>query len=907
MTFARTKIQPPRARSAHVERTLVQTQLANALLNRRVVLLCAPAGYGKTTALAHEIARLAPEHAVAWISADAGDDLQRLLECMLAALEPFDPPWRTAPESLVTRVGLASAEEQRTLAAEIINTLDACEVAHGIIAFEDVHRVDDPAFFSFLDLLIERLSPRWSIAITSRTDPPLALARLRARDELAEFRQLQLQFARDDARRLAAESGLDQAIADRLFDRTQGWPAGMRIAIGVVTGAAGAGRSSVPISHEHVLRAADRPMFDFLVTEVIDKLQPELSDFLLRVSVLPELEAARCAQLADNSNAERLLDEIERLGLFVDVLDAPVPTLRLHDLFREALQQRLHQRDPQLLADLRRRTADTEPDPIRRITLLLDAGELEAAARLVLEHVPRTLSMTGTSTASHLISRFPPAFAQSSPELLFVAGNAAWIVWDFPNMLASFERAEAAFARRGDHQSELWARVHRAVGLVAMGQIDESAALVASMRELELPTPTRIMVLHTEAWLAIDNGRFYSVAPLLERMLDLLEQIDRWEVWYSTTPANRMPGLPGMKQPLLRHARLLLRLAGDEPTAMRALALLLQAWDAFWCGRFEDSRMLAERAREDSEWCGRTGAVHGHFLALTALREAALGNTAVAMDAAETRARDLGRGYSAWGRWLFVLFICRTASTCNDAAILRDALRRADTQLLLVAPTANDARMCPIIALKAQLAWLEGRPAEAVSGWRAALEHEEEIEVWGLAPETRVRLARALLRQGKISDAAAVLLPVFTRAQNDGGPGGALLATDALSELAAAQWDRALGAREQSELHRWWQMLADGRADADTASNAQSRGAAAGTSSTGARPDAGLSARELEVLARIAAGDSNKLIARAFDLSLHTVKRHVAHILDKLDLESRGQAAAWYRSHFAAGSHTATR
>jgi LuxR family maltose regulon positive regulatory protein len=68
-----------------------------------------------------------------------------------------------------------------------------------------------------------------------------------------------------------------------------------------------------------------------------------------------------------------------------------------------------------------------------------------------------------------------------------------------------------------------------------------------------------------------------------------------------------------------------------------------------------------------------------------------------------------------------------------------------------------------------------------------------------------------------------------------------------------------------------------------------------------------LSAREFEVLARIAAGDSNKLIARAFDLSLHTVKRHVAHILDKLDLDSRGQAAAWYRSHFAASSHTATR
>ena len=898
MTFASTKIQPPRPRSAYVERALVQAQLADALLNRRVVLLCAPAGYGKTTALAHALARLAPEHAVAWISADAGDDLQRLLECTFAALEPFDPPWRTAPESLVSRVGGAAPEEQRTLAAEIINTLDACEVAHGIIAFEDVHRIDDPAFFGFLDLLIERLSSRWSVAITSRIDPPLALARLRARDELAEFRQLRLQFARDDARRLAAESGLDQAIADRLFDRTQGWPAGMRIAIGALQAGGTVGAS------ERSLRVTERPLFEFLVNEVLQQLPPRLTEFLLAASVLPELEPARSAAVTGDAQAAVRLDEIERLGLFVDVLEAPGNTLRLHDLFRDALQQQLREQDPQRLAQMRHRAADTEPDPIRRITLLLDAGDLKAAANLVFEHVPPMLSKAGLSTASHLIARFPAAFAQSSPELLFVSGNIAWIIWDFQTMLSSFERAEKAFAQKGDTQNELWARVHRAVGLIAMGGLDESTALIESMRELELSIPTRIMMLHTESWLAIDNGQYYAVAPLLERMLDLLDQVDRMDVWYSTTPANRMPGLPGMRQPLLRHTDLLLRLAGDEPTALRTLALLLQAWDAFWCGRFEDSRMLGERAREDAEWSGRTGAVHGHLLALVALREAALANNAMAMDAAETRARDLGTRYGEWGRWLFALFIARTAGVCGDAATLRDALRRAETHRQLAAATATDARTRPIVPLKAQLAWLEGRAKEAISGWQAALEHEEQIEVWGLAGETRVRLARALLRQNKASDAGSVLRPVLLRAQSDGWPAGALLAADALKELAAARWGDVLSASERGELQRWWQLLAASRSDAEPARGGQARSTDARASSADLMADAGLSAREIEVLARIAAGDSNKLIARAFDLSLHTVKRHVAHILDKLDLESRGQAAAWYRSHIATASRT---
>jgi LuxR family maltose regulon positive regulatory protein len=418
------------------------------------------------------------------------------------------------------------------------------------------------------------------------------------------------------------------------------------------------------------------------------------------------------------------------------------------------------------------------------------------------------------------------------------------------------------------------------------------------MRELDLSAATRIMVLHAESWLAVDNGHLCRVAPLIEEMLDLLEQADRMDLWYHTTPANRMPGLPGMTRPLLRHAGLLLRLAGDEPTTLRALALLVQAWDAFWRGRLEEARVLAERAREDAAWSGRTGAVQGHLLALTALREAALGNGAAALDAAETRSRELGARHSEWGRWLLLLFIARTAAVCDDVGALRDALRRSDAQLLLASATANDARTRSIVSLRAQLAWLEGRAEEAIGGWRAALDHEEEIEVWGLAAETRARLARAVLRRGDIAGAAAALAPVFDRADRASGPGGVLLAADALCELAAAPWRNALPARRQAELRSWWQALAADRAGCagPAPSAADARGDSAPMVAVGEPTTAGLSARELEVLARIAAGDSNKLIARALDLSLHTVKRHVANILGKLGVETRGQAAAWYRS-----------
>lgn len=875
MTFARTKIKPPRPRASFVERGALHERLADALATRRVVLLCAPAGYGKTMLLAQETARLPAGTALAWISADAGDDVQRLVECMLAALEPFDPPWRTAPDGLLARVG-RSADEDHAVAADIINALDACEAPHGVIAFDDLHRVADPDFFRFLDLLVERMSPRWTLALSSRSEPPLALARLRASDDLAEFRQLHLQFARDDARRMASEAGLDADLADRLFDRTQGWPAGLRIAVGAVR--ADAAGAASPIAAERALRAGNRPLFDFLVTEVLGDLAPNLAEFLQRVSVLPELDARRCATVSGDAGAAAHLDAIERLGLFVEVLDAPARTLRLHDLLRDALQQRLALERPDLLRDLRARAADTEPDPVRRVGLRIDAEQYAQAASDVYEHVPPMVATSGTATARNLIERFPADFRERSPELALVQGLVAWVHWDFKSMLAAFERAEEGFLAAADPARALYARAYRATALMAHGRIGEADATLASMRGATLTRETRIVMLNSEAWLAIDHGRLRSVAPLIDEMVGLLEEVNRLELWYHTTPPNRVPGLPGIRQPLLRHARALLRVAGDSSLSIRALAIVSQAWCALFEGRVRDAVQLRDRASEDANWTGHTGAIIGHVLALSSFLEAVQGNVAAAVEISRERLRRLGPGYGAWGRYLMLLLVLRIASIGEDARALRETL--AQMQDVLKQGTFED--LAAGLPPRAELAWIEGRVGEALATWREALRHEEAIDLYGQASETRVRLARALARQGDLAEAAKVLAPVFERAQEEEGPGGALFAGGALAELAAADWRGSLRAERVALLRAWSQMLSPVCALLRTGD--------AGTAGA-------LSPRELDVLRRIAAGDSNKLIARALDLSPHTVKRHVANILGKLGVDTRGQAAAWYRSH----------
>src|SRR4030095_8767155 len=97
--------------------------------------------------------------------AEEGDDLHRLLECLVCALEPFDLPWRTAPEALVAAAG--SAAQRKAVAAELVNTLDACDVPHGAIVIDDLDRIDDAAIFEFLDLLLQRLSPRSALHVAS--------------------------------------------------------------------------------------------------------------------------------------------------------------------------------------------------------------------------------------------------------------------------------------------------------------------------------------------------------------------------------------------------------------------------------------------------------------------------------------------------------------------------------------------------------------------------------------------------------------------------------------------------------------------------------------------------------------------------------------------------------------------
>jgi LuxR family maltose regulon positive regulatory protein len=226
----------------------------------------------------------------------------------------------------------------------------------------------------------------------------------------------------------------------------------------------------------------------------------------------------------------------------------------------------------------------------------------------------------------------------------------------------------------------------------------------------------------------------------------------------------------------------------------------------------------------------------------------------------------------------------RLADTLDDAALLRE-----QASLLPPARQIKNYTMleAPLATVPARLAAHEGRHAQAAELWERLLAAEAKLDVLGLAEEARLRHADALLHLGPREEAAATLKPLLERVSETGELGGVLLAGRAvLNRVAGAPWREELEWTELAMLRGWAQRYGGAPAAVPAEPSA-----AAG--------DGPLSGRELDVLARIAAGESNKLIARGLDLSPHTVKRHVANILEKLEISSRGQAAEWYRANRA--------
>ncbi|MEO8309715.1 MAG: LuxR C-terminal-related transcriptional regulator [Caldimonas sp.] len=907
-SFALTKIQPPRARASLVARERLEERMTKAALARRLVLVAAPAGFGKTAALARLIDRLRDKAFVAWISADIDDDPLGLLACLIAALEPLDPPWRTDPEALIAAAG-GSRSDRHSVATQLLNVLAACDVERGLIVLDDAHRVSDAAVFEFLDLLLERLPPHWGVVVASRTDPPLAsLARLRAHGELAEFRQRDLRFTLEEVRALLpavdGDGSLErEATSQRLYQRTHGWAVGLRLAVnGIVSG-----HDAQAVIADTV---SDRHVFDYLLNEVLGELPLPLRCFLLRCSVLDELTAGRCAAVSADPHAAEWLEEIERRGLFVSVLQGAETTLRLHDLFRDFLRDRLRREMADELPALYRRAAAGEADMLRRIGFLIGAGDWRDAEETLRDTGATIIATAGVAPVLRLLDKFPAEARRTSPNLLHMRCLGAWSRWDWATMREAGAAASAAFTRIGDARLAWRSGVYESIAHVTAGSHDEALKRLAVDSQVALTRDDLALAGVVHSYIALDSGRLDDVAPRYGEMLELLESSRDPVLWYQCVPRSLQCGLPSMREASRRFATGALAVAPESPTPLRAIALASSAWNDVWSGRLEAALKTAALAEADARWLGPPPNVRLALYSLLAVLFAMLGrrgDSYGAIDQILVLFDDPGGGYRRDSPLyaFYRQFAIRVADWHGDGARVErlaaelDSVATADTAML------RSLLQAQRLVLPGRIAWHRGQWRAARDAFAHALAHEVALRVFGEDVEIRLRLAHLCLRLGDVAAAATTIAPVFDAAERDGGvPGGALTCErKVLDSLAAAAWNGRLAPARIAALRRWVACLATAPATGDAEDAVGGRreetaGARAGASVLAAAE--ALSPREIEVLRLIAAGDSNKVIARAYDLSPHTVKRHVANILDKLGVQSRGQAAAWFNERGAA-------
>ncbi len=492
--FLRSKLLVPPLRPSLVERRQLFRQLDRGLACD-LILVSAPAGYGKTTLLSAWTHFCG--YPVAWLSLEEGEnDPARFLAYLVAALQTIYPQigaglFPPHPES-----GEAPGGSSHLLEAQQVILLSRLEALENdfILVLDDYHVITTPVIHQFLAYLLDHRPPALHLAICARADPPLPLARLRANARLVELRLQELRFSDDEAAVFLNQImglGLDASSIAALAGRTEGWIAGLQMAAISMQG-----RDDLP-GFIRAFTGSHRYVLDYLASEVLQRQPTYVQDFLMQTAILDRMCAALCDALLDDmqgatdaaslsgedrpGSAQAILEHLETSNLFVVALDDRREWYRYHRLFADLLRRRLQQVDPALIPRLHRRASDwfqhngLAPEAVEHA---LAAGDDALAAERIEATADLLLWGSEVVTLQRWLKHLPETVIQSRPYLdliraavLTLAGQSADVV--------------QASIQRLSKQGALSAEVAVLQAVLAVMQIDLALAERLSRQALE--------------------------------------------------------------------------------------------------------------------------------------------------------------------------------------------------------------------------------------------------------------------------------------------------------------------------------------------------------------------------------------------------------------------------------------
>ena len=472
-----TKLRPPDARPGMVARAGLVARLDAAVDGHRLTIVSAAAGWGKTTLVGDWLGTLGVP--TAWVALDASDnDPARFWRYLSEALA------RAGIDLDVQAVGaLSGAEETREVGLSHLLNRVADLPGRVVIALDDFHLVTDPAINASIAFLVPRLPDSLRLVLTTRTDPPVGIARLRAGGDLAEIRADDLRFSGADAARLLREAtgtDLDPGAVERLRARTEGWAAGLYLA-----GLSLRGRDDAAGFIDD-FAGDDRMVVDYLASEVLEGQPADRREFLVRTSVLGRLTGPLCDAVAGTEGSAAVLAELERSNLFLVPLDSRREWYRYHHLFGELLRHELAVTAPGQIPELHRRAAAwhlAAGEVDEAIHHSAAAGDLDRAADLIAAHWAELERSGWTATTQRWLGLLPADRVRADPRLCLAETFIAVNLGQADAAAPWLDRAEAAAARPG-----------------APGDPAEVAANVAAGRSL-------VTLLRGDAPTAVDQGR----------------------------------------------------------------------------------------------------------------------------------------------------------------------------------------------------------------------------------------------------------------------------------------------------------------------------------------------------------------------------------------------------------------
>ncbi|WP_423065371.1 LuxR C-terminal-related transcriptional regulator [Devosia sp. CN2-171] len=412
-TLVATKLFVPTPRDVVVERRRLIERLERGAASK-LTLISAPAGFGKTTLVSAWLAaRSAGPEAVAWLSLQQTDNEPAVFWTYVIAAFQKSLADRAAASLHVLEPGQHSSD---LVLASLVNELASAKLSINLI-LDDYHVIDEPDVQAGMKFLLEHLPPHVHIVITTRADPPLPIAKMRARGEVVEIRSADLRFTADEmAAYLNGMMGLGLTANEiaALEERTEGWIASLQLAALSMEGRAD------PTSFIAGFAGSDRYVFDYLVEEVMERLSDDVRSFLLDTCFLDRLSGELCDAVIGRTASNATLAALYRANLFLVPLDDRSEWYRYHHLFADVL---LTQLDAQARSQLPRRHQkasdwyEQHGERSEAIRHALAAEDFERAARLIELAIPETQKHRGEALIRSWARQLPDELVRNRPVL----------------------------------------------------------------------------------------------------------------------------------------------------------------------------------------------------------------------------------------------------------------------------------------------------------------------------------------------------------------------------------------------------------------------------------------------------------------------------------------------------------